>query len=229
LFSLQSGIPGNKIWCAGCPGRPEQEAEPKPIKETAMTIPVTLAALGAGWIILIVVLVLLVLFIIGIYNKLVRLRMRVKNSWSQIDVQLKRRYDLIPNLVETVKGYAAHEKETLEAVIQARNMAINASTVAEQGQAENMLTGALKSIFALSEAYPDLKANQNFMQLQEELTSTENRIGFARQHYNDTVEGYNTKIQVFPNNIFAGMFGFREEDFFELEEPEQREAPKVSF
>jgi LemA protein len=182
-----------------------------------------------GWIIIGVVVLLIVGFVIGVYNALVKLRMRVKNSWSQIDVQLKRRYDLIPNLVETVKGYASHERETLEAVTQARNMAINAGSVKEQAQAENMLTGALKSLFAVSEAYPDLKANQNFMQLQEELTSTENRISFARQHYNDTVESYNTKIQSFPQNVLAGMFGFREEDFFELEEPEMREAPKVEF
>ncbi len=165
---------------------------------------------------------------VSAYNRFVELRNRWQNAYAQIDVQLKRRYDLIPNLVETVKGYASHEKETLERVIQARNMAISATGVKEQAAAENMLTGALKSIFALSEAYPDLKANQNFMQLQEELTSTENRIGFARQHYNDTVEGYNTKIQSFPTNVLAGMFGFRDEDFFEIEAA-AREAPQVKF
>ncbi|HUU42833.1 MAG TPA: LemA family protein [Planctomycetota bacterium] len=163
------------------------------------------------------------------YNGLVRLRMRVKNAWAQIDVQLKRRYDLIPNLVETVKGYASHEKETLERVIQARNMAINAGGVKEQAAAENMLTGALKSLFAVSEAYPNLKANENFMQLQEELTSTENKIGFARQHYNDMVRALNTAIEVFPNNVIAGMFGFKQRDYFELTEEAAREAPKVTF
>ncbi|MCG3178405.1 MAG: Protein LemA [Phycisphaerae bacterium] len=186
-------------------------------------------AVNVTLIVTIVVLVLLVLVVAGMYNGLVKLRMRVKNSWSQIDVQLKRRYDLIPNLVETVKGYAAHEKDTLERVIQARNMAVNASGVKAQAAAENMLTGALKSLFALSEAYPNLKANENFTQLQEELTSTENKISFSRQNYNDTVETYNTKVQSFPTNLLAGMFGFREEEFFEVEEAAQREAPKVKF
>ena len=184
---------------------------------------------------LIVLLVLVGLFAIVLfwamaaYNSLVRRRNRVKESWAQIDVQLKRRYDLIPNLVETVKGYASHEKETLENVIKARNMAVNAGTVGEQAQAENMLTGALKSIFALSEAYPDLKANQNFLGLQEELSSTENKIGFARQHYNDEVRGFNTKIQVVPTNIVANMFGFKEAEYFELEDEAAREAPKGEF
>ena len=185
------------------------------------------------WIALIVIIVLavlLILIVVGIYNGLIRKRNRVKESWAQIDVQLKRRYDLIPNLVETVKGYASHEKETFENVTKARAAAINAGTVKEQGQAENMLTGALKSLFAVAEAYPDLKANQNFMQLQEELTSTENKIGFARQHYNDVVRAYNTGIQQVPANIVAGAFGFTEEDYFELEEAaEAREAPKVEF
>jgi len=176
-----------------------------------------------------IVIVVLIAVIAGMYNKLVRSRMRVKNAWSQIDVQLKRRYDLIPNLIETVKGYAAHERETLERVVQARQTAVQAKGVRQQAQAENILTGALRQLFALSEAYPDLKANQNFMQLQEELTSTANKISFARQHYNNVVENYNTAIQVFPTVMFAGMFGFTKEEFFELEDENQREAPKVKF
>ena len=169
---------------------------------------------------------------IGIYNGLIGKRVEKDNAWSQIDVQLKRRYDLIPNLVETVKGYASHEKETLERVIQARNMAMGAKTVGEQAQAENMLSGALKTLFAVSEAYPDLKANQNFMKLQEELTATENRIGFARQHYNDVVSQYNVAIMRFPANILAGMFGFRPAEFFQLDAAEAaavRQAPQVKF
>ena len=179
--------------------------------------------------ILIAVAVLLVLIVVGYYNKFIRMRNRVKESWAQIDVQLKRRYDLIPNLVETVKGYASHEKETFENVTKARAAAINAGNVKDQAQAENMLTGALKSLFAVAENYPELKANQNFLQLQEELTSTENKIGFARQHYNDVVRGYNTGIQMVPGNIIAGAFGFAAEDYFELEEEAAREAPKVEF
>jgi LemA protein len=189
-------------------------------------------ALGAGGIVAVVIIalvVLLLLMVLGIYNGLVRRRMQVKNGWSQIDVQLKRRYDLIPNLIETVKGYAAHEKETLERVVKARQQAIDSSGTKAQGQAENMLTGALRQIFALSEAYPDLKANQNFSQLQEELVSTENKISFARQHYNNVVEQYNTAIQVFPAVLLAGMFGFGAEEFFEMENLEEREAPKVRF
>ncbi|MEJ7583157.1 MAG: LemA family protein [Acidimicrobiales bacterium] len=151
------------------------------------------------------------------YNGLVKLRNKVENAWAQIDVQLKRRYDLIPNLVETVKGYATHEKETLEAVIQARNMAMSAQGPEQQAQAENMISGALKSIFALSEAYPDLKANQNFLNLQEELTSTEDRISYSRQFYNDTVNRYNTKIQTFPSVFIANMFKFGEREYFEAE------------
>lgn len=175
------------------------------------------------------VVVLLILIVIAIYNGLVQKRIRCDEAWAQIDVQLKRRYDLIPNLVETVKGYAAHERETLENVIQARNAAINAQGVPAQAEAENMLTGALNKLFALSEAYPNLKANENFAQLQEELTSTENRIAFARQHYNDSVAVYNIATQKFPNNMLAGMFGFTKRDMFELADAEQREAPKVSF
>ncbi len=175
------------------------------------------------------VLALIAVWFIGIYNGLVKLRQLVKNAWSQIDVQLKRRYDLIPNLVETVKGYAKHEKDTLEAVINARNAAVSASGVAQQAQAENMLTGALRQLFALSESYPDLKANTNFLALQEELATTENKIAFARQHYNDSVATYNTKVQSFPATMVAGMFGFKEEDYFEIEDVAQREAPKVQF
>ena len=166
---------------------------------------------------------------IGAYNGLVRLRNQLENAWAQIDVQLKRRYDLIPNLVETVKGYAKHERETLEKVIQARNMAMNAKTIGERAEAENILTGTLKSLFAVSEAYPDLKANQNFLRLQEELTSTENKVAFSRQFYNDSVQQFNTSIQVFPTNIVAGMFSFARRDFFEVKEEAVREAPKVSF
>jgi len=182
----------------------------------------------ALWILLAVV-VLVVLGLIAIYNTLIQKRIRCQEAWSQIDVQLKRRYDLIPNLVETVKGYAAHEKETLERVIQARNQAIGAQGVQQQAEAENMLTGALRQLFALSESYPDLKANQNFAQLQEELTSTENKIAFSRQHYNDTAAVYNTAREKFPNNVVAGMFSFQKREYFEIEEPTHREAPKVQF
>jgi LemA protein len=180
-------------------------------------------------IFLVALVVLVALFVIGIYNSLVKLRQRVRNAWSGIDVQLKRRYDLIPNLVETVKGYAKHEKETFERVVQARNAAVSASGVQEQAQAENLLTGALRQLFALAESYPDLKANTNFLQLQEELATTENRISFARQNYNDNVTVYNTRVQTFPNNFIAGTFGFHEEPYFEIEDPAQREAPKVEF
>jgi LemA protein len=165
---------------------------------------------------------------IGIYNGLVRKRIETGNAWSQIDVQLKRRYDLIPNLVETVKGYAGHEKETLERVVQARNMAMGARSIGEQAQAENMLSGALKSLFAVSEAYPDLKANQNFLKLQEELTATENRIGFARQHYNDSVSVYNTALQSFPANLVGGTFGFVPAEFFRLDAAEAGNAISVT-
>ncbi len=171
----------------------------------------------------------LVIWVIAIFNKLTRSRITANGAWSDIDVQLKRRYNLIPNLVETVKGYATHEKETLESVIKARQQAIDASGVQQQAQAENMLTGALRQLFALSESYPDLKANQNFLQLQEELTSTENKIGFSRQHYNKTAAQYNEAIAVFPNNVLAGMFSFNVMDFFELDDEAQREAPKVQF
>ncbi|MSO78689.1 MAG: LemA family protein [Acidimicrobiia bacterium] len=184
----------------------------------------------AVWVIVGVIAALLLLIAV-IYNSLIRSRNRVDNSWSQIDVQLKRRYDLIPNLVETVKGYAAHEKQTLEAVTAARAGAINAQksgNVQDQAQAENVLSGALKSLFAVSEAYPDLKANQNFLQLQEELTSTEDRIAYARQFYNDSVLNYNNSIQVFPKNILAGMFNFEKREFFEGEAAAQGPV-KVEF
>ncbi|MGC9455819.1 MAG: LemA family protein [Phycisphaerae bacterium] len=180
------------------------------------------------WII-IALLVLIVLSFIAVYNSLVSKRIRCREAWSQIDVQLKRRHDLIPNLVETVKGYASHEKETLESVIQARNQAVQAQGVKEQAQAENMLTGALRQLFALSESYPNLKANENFAQLQEELTSTENRIAFARQHYNDSAAVYNTAREKFPNNVLANMFSFKPQDYFEIEDPSHREAPQVQF
>jgi LemA protein len=179
-------------------------------------------------IVILVIVVVVVLLFIGAFNGLVRLRNRVDNAWAQIDVQLKRRYDLIPNLVETVKGYAAHERQTLEAVIQARNAAMSAQGPAQQAQAENMISGALKSLFALSEAYPDLKANQNFLNLQEELTGTEGRIAYARQFYNDTVQRYNTKIQTFPTVVIAGMFHFTAREYFEVEET-ARDAVHVSF
>jgi LemA protein len=185
--------------------------------------------MGIGGVILLVIIVALVLWVIGAYNGLVRLKVAIENAWAQIDVQLKRRHDLIPNLVETVKGYAGHERETLEKVIQARNMAINAQGVAAKAEAENMLTGALKSIFALAEAYPNLKANENFLALQEELSSTENKVAFSRQFYNDQTMSYNQRIQLFPTNIIAGMFGFVRREFFEVKAEAEREAPKVSF
>ena len=179
-------------------------------------------------IIILVVVVLLGLYAVISYNGLVGLRNRIENAWAQIDVQLTRRYDLIPNLVETVKGYASHERETLDAVIEARNAGMNAAGPHEQAEAENQITGALKSLFALSEAYPDLKANQNFAQLQEELTGTEGRIAYARQFYNDTVYRYNTKIQSFPANVLAGAFRFSEREYFQADD-ESRGPTQVSF
>ncbi len=188
-------------------------------------------AVGVVAALILVAVVILVFVIIGIYNRLVRMRNEVKNAWSQIDVQLKRRHDLIPNLVETVKGYAGHEKSTLEEVTRARSQAVSASGSgpAEQMQAEQQLTGALGRLMLVVEQYPDLKANQNFLALQEELTSTENKIGFARQFYNDSVMNYNTRIQSVPANIIAGMFNFKEEPFFEVEDQAEREAPQVKF
>ena len=175
------------------------------------------------------VLVLLIIFGIGTYNGLVRLKVQCDNAWADIDVQLKRRYDLIPNLVETVKGYAGHEKGTLEAVINARNRAMTAAGPADKAQAENMLSGALKSLFALSEAYPQLRAVESFTSLQNTLTQIEDTVQNARRYYNAVVRDLNTKILQFPTNIFAGMLGFKEREFFETATTAEREAPKVSF
>ena len=191
-------------------------------------------------IVVAVLVVLLVIYFIGIYNKLVASRNRFRNAFAQIEVQLQRRYDLIPNLVETAKGYMAHERETLEAVIQARNQAMAAmkQVQADPGEAvatqaligaEGMLTGALGKLFALSEAYPDLKANDNMMQLSEELTSTENKVAFARQAFNDSVMRYNTLRETFPDSVVASNFGFKEAALLQIETPEARQAPKVSF
>ena len=182
-------------------------------------------------IVIAVLVILLILFLVFAYNGLVKARNRVDNAYSQIEVQQKRRYDLIPNLVETVKGYAAHERGTLEAVTQARANAISAQqsgTVGQQAQAENVLTGALKSLFAVAEAYPDLKANQNFLNLQEELTATEDRIAYSRQFFNDSVLSYNNAIQTFPRNFLAGMFHFEKRDFFDAE-PEASGPVQVQF
>jgi LemA protein len=184
------------------------------------------------WIVVLVVIGLLVVVAIVMYNGLVSRRVETQNAYSQIDVQLKRRYDLIPNLVETVKGYATHERETFENVVKARTAAMNATGVADKAAAENQLTGTLKTLFAVAEAYPELKANQNFLALQEELSATENRIGFSRQHYNDVVSQYNTTLMSCPANILAGMFGFRPAEFFQLDAAEAaavRQAPKVKF
>ena len=179
-------------------------------------------------VVLLVILVPLVVFVITQYNSLVRLRNETKNAWAQVDVVLRRRYDLVPNLVETVKGYAAHERETLEAVIQARSGAIDASALAAQADSENMLAGALRRRFALSEAYPALKADNNFMELQKELVQTEGLIGYARGSYNESVLAFNNKAQVFPSNIVAGMFNFVVGDFFETED-ESADPPSVAF
>ena len=165
----------------------------------------------------------------SIYNSLVGLRNQVGNAWSQIDVQLKRRHDLIPNLIETAKGYMQHERQTLENITKARNLAAQASGVANQAQAETNLNRALGQFYLVVENYPDLKANQNFLALQEELTSTENKIGFARQHYNDQAMRLNNKIEMFPSNIVAGMFNFKPAEFFEIEDEAEKEVPKVSF
>ncbi len=179
-------------------------------------------------IVVLVILVLLVLYVIATYNKLVTLRNRVKDQWSQIDVQLKRRFDLIPNLVNTVKGYAKHESETLEAVIKARNTYVNAATPNEKMEANNELTSCLTKLFALSESYPDLKANTNFEKLQSELQDTENKIAIARQFYNDTVLTYNNKVEIIPSNIVASLFHFKTMEFFKALE-EERQNVKVEF
>jgi len=184
----------------------------------------------ALWIILGIIVILLLIFW-GTYNGLVRLRNQVKNAWAQIDVQLKRRHDLIPNLVETVKGYMTHERGTLEAVTQARNLAQQGANLppGERSKLETDLSSALSRLLVVVEQYPNLKANQNFLALQEELTSTENKISFSRQFYNDSVLNYNNKTQMFPSNVVAGMTGFKAEQFFQTTAPEEREAPKVSF
>lgn len=175
------------------------------------------------------IIVLILLWAVWSYNSLIRMWYRIKEAWSDIDVQLKRRYDLIPNIVETVKGYAAHEKGAFENVTKARAMAMGAQTVGEHSKAENMLTGALKSLFAVSEAYPDLKASENFKKLQDELSDTENKIQAARRFYNSTVMEYNTSVDTFPTNIVAGSFGFKESEFFDIDEAAEREPVKVSF
>lgn len=180
-----------------------------------------------AFLILVILIGVVTVWFLSIYNLLIGLKLRVENAWSQIDVQLKRRHDLIPNLVETVKGYMAYEKDTLERVIKARYQAIDASTIKDKVQAENFLTQTLRSLFAVVEKYPELKANQNVLQLQEELTSTENRISFARQYYNDEVQAFNTKIQTVPSNIIANVANFREKEFFEIEDAAQKEVPQV--
>ena len=184
--------------------------------------------MSVGLIVVIVIVVLLVIYIISMYNKFVSLRNRVDNAWAQIDVQLQRRADLIPNLVETVKGYAKHESETLEAVTNARSAVSNAGTPAEAMQANNVLTSTLKSLFAVAESYPDLKANTNFIELQNELSQTEDKISYMRQSFNDVVMKYNNTIQQFPGNIFAGIFNFKTRDMFDAA-PGSDVAPKVSF
>ncbi len=182
-----------------------------------------------AFVLLLIIIAAVALMAIGMYNSLVTLRNRCDNAWSQVDVQLRRRYDLIPNLVETVKGYAKHESTVFEKVTQARTAAVNAQTVKEQGQADNILTGALKSLFAVAEAYPDLKANQNFLMLQEELAGTESKVAYARQFYNDVVMKFNMRQQVFPSNIIANMFGFKLKDYFQIEEEVAKGPVKVSF
>ena len=180
-------------------------------------------------IVILVVIVLLILFTISIYNSLVRLKVQCDNAWSDIDVQLKRRYDLIPNLVETVKGYAAHEKTTLEGVVAARNSAMTAEGPAAKAQAEGMLTAALRQVFALAEAYPQLRAVESFTQLQQTLNSIEDSVQNARRYYNAVVRDFNTKIAQFPSNVIAGAFNFKPREFFEVGTPAEREVPKVSF
>jgi len=179
------------------------------------------------------ILLILVAAFIGwffiIYNSFIGLRVRIENAWSQIDVQLKRRHDLIPNLVEAVKGYMTYEKDTLERVIKARTQAIDASSLKDKAQAENFLTQTLRSLFAVVERYPELKANQNVLKLQEELTSTENKVAFSRQYYNDEVRLFNTQVQVVPSNMVAQTFGFKEKEFFEIEDKTEKEPPKVQF
>ncbi|MFH1366943.1 MAG: LemA family protein [Patescibacteria group bacterium] len=183
------------------------------------------------WIIYVLVgiIVVLIFWLIGVYNALIRLKNQTDEAWSDIDVQLKRRYDLIPNLIETVKGYATHEREVFENVTKARAQAMGAQNPEEKGKAENMLTGALKSLFAVAENYPQLRASENFAKLQDELSDTENKIQASRRFYNGNVRDFNTKIQVFPNNMIAARLGFKNREFFELEEEAAKQAPKVSF
>ena len=181
-----------------------------------------------GAIIALAIVGVIVLWAILTYNRFVALKNRIENGWSQIDVQLRRRYDLIPNLIETVKGYAAHEKGVFEEVTKARSSMMNAQTVQEQGEAQNVITGALKSLFAVAEAYPDLKANQNFMQLQEELSGTESKIAYARQFYNDSVMSFNSMVQSFPAKLIAGMGGFKQHEYFPMEDV-AREPVRVQF
>lgn len=180
------------------------------------------------WIVLAII-AIIIIWIIAMYNGLIGLKNRVDEAWSDIDVQLKRRYDLIPNLIETVKGYAAHEQGTLEKVIAARNIAMQASSTEEKSKAEDALSGTLKSIFALAENYPDLKANQNFLELQRELTDTEDKIQASRRFYNGNVRDFNTKVQVFPTNLMAGMLGFKSRQFFEISDAAQKEPIQVKF
>lgn len=183
----------------------------------------------SAFVIFVIIVAVVAMYAVSIYNALVKLRNQVKNAWSQIDVQLKRRHDLIPNLIETVKGYMTHERDTLENITKARSAAVDASSVGDKSKAESELSGALQRFNLVVENYPDLKANQNFLALQEELTSTENKISFARQSYNDQVLFYNNKIEMFPSNILAGMFNFSKEEFFEIEVEAEREVPKVKF
>jgi LemA protein len=183
----------------------------------------------SAFLFFIIVIAVIAIYGVSIYNSLVRLRNQVKNAWSQIDVQLKRRHNLIPNLIETVKGYMTHERDTLENITKARSAAVDASSIADKSKAESQLSGALGKFNLVVENYPDLKANQNFLSLQEELTSTENKISFARQSYNDQVLFYNNKIEMFPSNLLAGMYHFNKEEFFEIEVEEEREVPKVKF
>jgi len=185
--------------------------------------------MGIAIIVLLLFILAVIAFFIGIYNQLIRLRQRVKNAWSQVDVQLKRRHDLIPNLVEVAKGYMAHERNTLENVIKARNIASSAQGMDEKKNAENFLTSTLRSLFAVVENYPNLKADTQMLALQEQLTNTENKISFARQYYNDEAMRLNTQIEVFPSNIIAERFNFKKEAFFEIEDAAQRETPKVDF
>lgn len=185
-------------------------------------------SINPTWIIIGAILLILIIAV-GIYNALVQLKNKVEEAWADIETQLKRRYDLIPNIVETVKGYAKHEKTTFEEVTKARNMAMKAKTAEDKARAENMLTDTLKSLFALSENYPELKANQNFLDLQQTLKEIEEHLQLSRRYYNATVRDFNTKIEVFPDNIFAGIFGFKKRTFFEVERAAERENTKVSF